>query len=110
MDARGSETVIRTTFLRYTFKCCEVNHFLGQNPAWPATLRAANGLLFRRQPLHQFLLTSEQFAQGWPGGVGFYALLHLGEFLLDQAAPQHLEAALRFFPGAFLGGLEQDLE
>src|SRR5208282_6413467 len=110
MDARGSETVIRTTLLRYTFKFNEVNHFLARNRGRRLISLAGNGSVFRRQPPHQFLLTSEQFAQGWPGGVGFDALLHFGEFLLDQAAPQHLEAALRFFPGAFLGGLEQDLE
>ncbi len=86
MDAWGSETVIRITLLRYMFKYWQVNHFLARIQDRPVITPAANGLAFRRQALHQFLLTSEQLAQGWPGGVGLDAFLHFGEFLLDQAA------------------------
>jgi len=37
IDALESETVIRVTLLRYTFKSNEVNRFIRQNPA-PATI------------------------------------------------------------------------
>jgi len=86
MDAGGSETVIRITFLRYTFKSCQVNHFLARKRGRLAILPAAYGLAFRSQPLHQFLLARQQFAQGWLCGVGLDAALHFGKFLLDQAA------------------------
>src|SRR5208283_4948516 len=42
MDARGSETVIRITLLRYLFKSREVNHFLARKRGRPVIFPAAN--------------------------------------------------------------------